>query len=396
MTQTLQRTARSAITDWLDSFRVRWSPAMSAPPPTCSPKTATGATSSRSPGTSSPSRAGAASRDLLDDEAGHASGPAGLPLPTTSASPPRSAASPTLDRVRDRRRAGRRAPSAEGRQGVDAAHHDERAQGPRGADAGARGRRAPSTEQTRTADLAGTPQGRSRASSGTPTQPYVVIVGGGQGGIALGARLRQLGVPTIIVDRNPRPGDAWRKRYKSLCLHDPVWYDHLPYIDVPRQLAGFLAEGQDRRLAGDVREGDGAELLGHAPNARTRPTTRTPVNGPSSSSGTARRSRCGRSNWCWRPACPASPTCPSFPGMDIFKGDQHHSSKHPGPDAYRGKRAVVIGSNNSAHDICAALWEGGADVTMVQRSSTHIVKSESLMDDRARRRCTPRRRWPPA
>ncbi|PJN92716.1 FAD-dependent oxidoreductase, partial [Amaricoccus sp. HAR-UPW-R2A-40] len=40
----------------------------------------------------------------------------------------------------------------------------------------------------------------------------------------------------------------------------------------------------------------------------------------------------------------------------------------------------VIGSNNSAHDICAALWEAGADVTMLQRSSTHIVKSDSLME----------------
>ena len=66
--------------------------------------------------------------------------------------------------------------------------------------------------------------------------------------------------------------------------------------------------------------------------------------------------------------------------MDVFKGDQHHSSQHPGPDAYKGKKAVVIGSNNSAHDICAALWEAGADVTMVQRSSTHIVRSDSLMD----------------
>ncbi len=63
--------------------------------------------------------------------------------------------------------------------------------------------------------------------------------------------------------------------------------------------------------------------------------------------------------------------------MDEFTGDQHHSSQHPGPDAYRGKRAVIIGSNNSAHDICAALWEAGADVTMVQRSSTHIVRSDS-------------------
>jgi putative flavoprotein involved in K+ transport len=69
-----------------------------------------------------------------------------------------------------------------------------------------------------------------------------------------------------------------------------------------------------------------------------------------------------------------------LPGQDVFRGDQHHSSAHPGPDAYRGKRCVVIGSNNSAFDICGALWENGADVTMVQRSSTHIVRSDSLME----------------
>ena len=40
----------------------------------------------------------------------------------------------------------------------------------------------------------------------------------------------------------------------------------------------------------------------------------------------------------------------------------------------------MVGSNNSAHDICAALWENDVDVTMVQRSSTHIVRSDTLMD----------------
>src|SRR5213076_2921470 len=59
-------------------------------------------------------------------------------------------------------------------------------------------------------------------------QPYVVIVGGGQGGIALGARLKRLGVPAVILEKNARAGDSWRKRYASLLLHDPVWYDHLP------------------------------------------------------------------------------------------------------------------------------------------------------------------------
>ena len=60
-----------------------------------------------------------------------------------------------------------------------------------------------------------------------------MIIGGGQGGIGLGARLKRLGVPTIIIEKNERAGDSWRKRYKSLCLHDPVWYDHMPYLPFP-------------------------------------------------------------------------------------------------------------------------------------------------------------------
>ena len=138
-----------------------------------------------------------------------------------------------VDRVRDRGRPRPRPPAAQGRQGVDAADHALRAQGPRGAAgrrpaAGRRARRRPGA-----ADVARAARGARPSELGYETQPDVVIIGGGQGGIALGARLRQLGVPTIIVERNERPGDSWRKRYKSLCLHDPVWYDHLPYIKFP-------------------------------------------------------------------------------------------------------------------------------------------------------------------
>jgi putative flavoprotein involved in K+ transport len=74
------------------------------------------------------------------------------------------------------------------------------------------------------------------------------------------------------------------------------------------------------------------------------------------------------------------PNTPRIPGAETFTGDQHHSSQHTSGEQYRGKKAVVIGSNNSAHDICADLWEHGADVTMLQRSSTHVSRSDSLME----------------
>jgi putative flavoprotein involved in K+ transport len=220
---------------------------------------------------------------------------------------------------------------------------------------------------------------REAAELGYETQPYVVIVGGGQGGIALGARLRQLRVPTIIVERNERPGDSWRKRYKSLCLHDPVWYDHLPYIKFPENWPVFSPKDKI---------GDWLEMY----------TRVMELNYWSSTEAKSAKYDADSGEWVvvverdgadvtLRPkqlvlatGMSGKPNVPEIPGMDVFKGDQHHSSQHPGPDAYEGKKAVVIGSNNSAHDICAALWEGGADVTMVQRSSTHIVRSDTLMD----------------
>ena len=220
---------------------------------------------------------------------------------------------------------------------------------------------------------------QERATLGYEKQPYVLIVGGGQGGIALGARLRQLDVPTIILDKRNRPGDQWRSRYTSLCLHDPVWYDHLPYIKFPDnwpvfapkdKIADWLesyAQVMELNYWGSTEatsarydetagewivevERDGQPLV-------LRPKQLVLATGVS-----------------------GKPNLPDFPGMDRFRGDQHHSSAHPGPDAYAGQRAVVVGSNNSAFDICGALWERGADVTMVQRSSTHIVRSDTLMD----------------
>jgi putative flavoprotein involved in K+ transport len=220
---------------------------------------------------------------------------------------------------------------------------------------------------------------RDEAELGHARQPYVVVVGGGQGGIALGARLRQLGVSALIVEKNERPGDSWRKRYKTLCLHDPVWYDHLPYIPFPENWPVFSPKDKI---------GDWLEMY---TNVMEIPYwTSTTVDSASydedTEEWTVEVTRAGE-RLTLRPkhlvlatGMSGKPNVPSLPGQDTFAGDQHHSSQHPGPEQYAGKRAVVIGSNNSAHDICAALWEAGADVTMVQRSSTHIVKSETLMD----------------
>ncbi|TNM39480.1 NAD(P)/FAD-dependent oxidoreductase [Nocardioides albidus] len=217
------------------------------------------------------------------------------------------------------------------------------------------------------------------AGWGVDTQPYALIVGGGQGGIALGARLRQLGVPALVIDKHARPGDQWRKRYKSLCLHDPVWYDHLPYLKFPENWPVFAPKDK----IGD--------WLEHYTKVMEVPYWSNTVATDASydeeaGEWTVHLEREGKplvlkpTQLVMATGMSGKPNIPRFPGQDVFKGEQHHSSQHPGPDAYAGKKVVVIGSNNSAFDICGALWEHDADVTMVQRSSTHIVKSDTLMD----------------
>jgi putative flavoprotein involved in K+ transport len=220
---------------------------------------------------------------------------------------------------------------------------------------------------------------REQVELGYKTQPYCVIIGGGQGGIALGARLRQLNVPTIIIEKNERPGDSWRKRYKSLCLHDPVWYDHLPYLPFPDNWPVFSPKDK----IGDWLESYTKimEL-----NYWTNTEANSAIYDENKKEWTVKVKRDGKDvvlkpkQLVLATGMSGVPNIPKLPGQDIFKGEQQHSSQHPGPENYTGKKVVVIGSNNSAHDICAALCETGADVTMVQRSSTHIVKSETLMD----------------
>ena len=240
---------------------------------------------------------------------------------------------------------------------------------PRGAEHGANRDRASWLEN----------RDQEAASLGVTQQPYVLIVGGGQAGIGLAARLRQLSVPTIVIDRRARPGDQWRSRYKSLCLHDPVWYDHMPYLKFPDNWPVFSPKD---KIADWLESYTRIMELNYWPSTEAKSASYNETTGE----WTVTVEREGQPV-VLRPrqlvlatGMSGKPNVPSFPGMETFRGDQHHSSAHPGPDAYRGQRCVVIGSNNSAFDICGALWENGADVTMVQRSSTHISRSDSLME----------------
>ncbi|WP_197171576.1 NAD(P)/FAD-dependent oxidoreductase [Synechococcus sp. CBW1002] len=217
-----------------------------------------------------------------------------------------------------------------------------------------------------------------RQALGVTEQPDVVIVGGGQAGLSLAARLRHLEVSALVLEKQPRPGDHWRRRYKSLCLHDPVHYCHFPYLPFPEGWPLYTPKDQLADWMEAYVSVMGLNVWGGSPvrSARFDPAEgRWQVSTERDGQPVVLRPR----HLVFAMGVSGYPLMPSLPGAESFAGDQHHSNAHPGPDAYRGKRCVVVGSNNSAHDIAAALWEAGAaQVTMLQRSSTLIAPVPAL------------------
>ena len=78
-------------------------------------------------------------------------------------------------------------------------------------------------------------------------EPEVLVVGGGQAGLSIAARLTQLGVDTLIVDKEERVGDNWRNRYHALVLHNQVHVNHLPYMPFPPNWPTYIPKD---KLAG--------------------------------------------------------------------------------------------------------------------------------------------------
>lgn len=218
---------------------------------------------------------------------------------------------------------------------------------------------------------------KEQAEIGVTEQPYVLIVGGGHSGIILGARLRMLGVPALIVESNERPGDNWRKRYRTLQLHNPVYENHLPYIPFPDSWPIYMSKD---KFADWLEAYTKIMELNYWGSSKVQSATYDETTG----TWAVRVNREGEeiivrpNHVVMATGSHGRPQTPELEGQDIFQGIQQHSSQHKGPEEMQGKKVIVVGAGTSAHDICAALAAHDVDVTMIQRTPTYVVKPRTF------------------
>jgi cation diffusion facilitator CzcD-associated flavoprotein CzcO len=216
---------------------------------------------------------------------------------------------------------------------------------------------------------------RKASAAYAERDPTVLVVGGGQAGLAIAARLKQLKIDTLIVDREARVGDNWRRRYHALTLHNQVQVNHLPYMPFPPNWPVYIPKDKlanwfeayveamelnfwtgTEFVSGAHDEAAGhwnVELRRDGAICKMQPRHIVMATGVS-----------------------GIPNLPNIPSLKNFTGPVMHSSRYEDGEDFSGKRALVIGTGNSGHDIAQDLYSSGAHVTLVQRSPTLITNIE--------------------
>ncbi len=214
---------------------------------------------------------------------------------------------------------------------------------------------------------------RTASQTYADREPTVLVVGGGQAGLTVAARLNHLGVDTLVIDKLPRAGDCWRTRYHSLALHNPTDYNHLPYMPFPPNWPVYLSKDM---------VADWFEAYAWAMEINFWTSTEF-VSGAYDESAGRWSAVVRNANGAERTVRPKHlifanglvgfPHIPDLPGLKDFKGDVMHTTAFTNGANWRGKKALVLGTGTSGHDVAQDLHANGVEATIIQRGSTMVL-----------------------
>ncbi|WP_431789327.1 NAD(P)/FAD-dependent oxidoreductase [Streptomyces sp. G9] len=204
----------------------------------------------------------------------------------------------------------------------------------------------------------------------------VVVVGGGQAGLAAGYHLRRQNLDFTVLDASPAPGGSWQHMWDSLHLFSPAEHSSLPGRLMPAQtgetypdaghVVDYLAD-YEKRYDLPVQHGtrvdavrhDGDQLLVEADTGLWR----------------ARAVISATGIW-------SRPFLPAVPGRSAFAGRQLHTVNYRSPADFTGQRVVVVGGGNSGAQIAADLaLDGQVEVTWVTQREPRFLADD--IDGRA-------------
>ncbi len=214
---------------------------------------------------------------------------------------------------------------------------------------------------------------RRKAQAYEDRDPVVLVVGAGQAGLSMAARLNQVGVDTLVVEKWDRIGDNWRLRYHSLALHNSIHVNNLPYLPFPPTWPKYIPKdmlGNWFEFYANVMEINcwtSTEFVGATWDAAAQHWTAR-VKRKDGTERTLRPRHIVFAN-----GVSSLPYVPELPGLDTFKGTIVHSEGFTEGSAWRGKRALVLGTGTSANDIALDLHSHGVATTLIQRGSTTVV-----------------------
>ena len=216
---------------------------------------------------------------------------------------------------------------------------------------------------------------RKAAAAYEDRDPTVLVVGGGQAGLSIAARLTQRGIDTLIVDRWPRIGDNWRSRYHALTLHNQVHVNHLPYMPFPPNWPVYIPKDKLANWfeayaeAMELNYWTGTEFEGGSYDESARRWT------VGVKTGNGKRTLHPR-HVVMATGVSGIPSIPEIPALRGFAGEVMHSSQYADAAPWKGRKVLVLGTGTSAHDIAQDLYSAGAHVTIVQRSPTLIINCD--------------------